>query len=176
MDYKIDIYEKDEDNLFRFALGSLSEKTLFVFGVNPSTADDQEPDRTIKKVMGFAERNGYKSFMMFNLYPQRATNPNNLSNEIDRVMMDKNIEIIYRILSSQKDADILLAYGELIYSRSYLPLCLKEIYQSIRGIPLNFYRIGDYLKCGQPRHPLYAGYGLELQTVDIDKYLQEFEN
>lgn len=30
MEYKIDIYEKDKDNLFRFALGSLSERTLFV--------------------------------------------------------------------------------------------------------------------------------------------------
>lgn len=176
MEYKIDIYEKDKDNLFRFALGSLSERTLFVFGANPSTANDQTPDMTIRKVMGFAERNRYKSFMMFNLYPQRATNPDNLSNEMDRVMMDKNIEIIHRILSSQKEADILLAYGELIYSRPYLPLCLKKIYQSIRGISLKFYRIGDCLKCGQPRHPLYAKYGFELQAVDMDKYLQEFEN
>ena len=48
MEYKIDIYEKDKDNLFRFALGSLSERTLFVFGINPSTANDQTPDMTIR--------------------------------------------------------------------------------------------------------------------------------
>ena len=53
MEYKIDVYEIDENNLNRFALGRLSRKTLFVFGVNPSTADDKSPDRTIRKVMGF---------------------------------------------------------------------------------------------------------------------------
>ncbi|TDQ57411.1 hypothetical protein EDC45_1472 [Mesocricetibacter intestinalis] len=174
MEYNIDVYEIDETNKYRFALGSLSEKTLFVFGVNPSTADDKKPDNTIKKVMGFAEKNGYKSFMMLNLYPQRATNPNKLSNEIDRMMMNKNLEVILHLLSLKKEADILLAWGGLIFSRSYLPLCLKEIYQSIKDYSLNFYRIGDFLKSGQPRHPLYAGYKQEFQVVDMDKYLQEF--
>lgn len=175
MKYEIDIYKIDEDNKHRFALGSLSEKTLFVFGVNPSTADDKKPDKTIKKVMGFAERKGYKSFVMFNLYPQRATNPNDLPNEMDRIMMDKNLEVISCILSLKKEADVLLAWGGLIYSRAYLSLCLKEIYQSIKGSSLNFYRIGGFLKSGQPRHPLYAGYQHEFQLVDMDKYLQEFD-
>ena len=47
MEYIIDIYETDELNKYRFVLGSISEKTLFVFGINPSTADDKEPDPTI---------------------------------------------------------------------------------------------------------------------------------
>ena len=153
----------------------MSEKTLFVFGVNPSTADDKKTDRTIKKVMGFAERNGYKSFVMFNLYPKIATNPNDLPDEMNRIMMDKNLEVISSILSLKKEADVLLAWGGLIYSRTYLSLCLKEIYQSIKWNSLNFYRIGDFLKSGQPRHPLYAGYKLEFQLVDMDKYLQEFD-
>lgn len=60
MEYKIDIYEKDKDNLFRFALGSLSERTLFVFGANPSTANDQTPDMTIRKVMGLQKETDTK--------------------------------------------------------------------------------------------------------------------
>ena len=125
--------------------------------------------------MGFAERNGYKSFVMFNLYPKIATNPNDLPDEMNRIMMDKNLEVISSILSLKKEADVLLAWGGLIYSRTYLSLCLKEIYQSIKWNSLNFYRIGDFLKSGQPRHPLYAGYKLEFQLVDMDKYLQEFD-
>ena len=126
-------------------------------------------------MMGFAERNGYKSFVMFNLYPKIATNPNDLPDEMNRIMMDKNLEVISSILSLKKEADVLLAWGGLIYSRTYLSLCLKEIYQSIKWNSLNFYRIGDFLKSGQPRHPLYAGYKLEFQLVDMDKYLQEFD-
>ena len=41
MDYKIDVYEADELNQYRFVLGSISAKTLCVFGINPSTADDK---------------------------------------------------------------------------------------------------------------------------------------
>lgn len=89
MEYIIDIYEIDELNKYRFALGSISEKTLFVFGINPSTADDKEPDPTIRKVMGFAKENGYTSFVMFNLYPQRATNPNDLPQEASKEMIQK---------------------------------------------------------------------------------------
>lgn len=74
----IDIYGTDELNKYCFALGSISEKALFVFGTNPSTAGDKEPDSTTKKVTGFAEKNGYISFVMFNLYLQRATNPSDL--------------------------------------------------------------------------------------------------
>lgn len=66
MQYNIDIYKIDDENQHRFMLGSLSEKTLFVFGVNPSTADDKKPDPTIKKFMFFSEKHEYTSFVMFN--------------------------------------------------------------------------------------------------------------
>ena len=75
MEYLIDVYFTDAENNYRYALGYQSEKTLFVIGLNPSTACDKTPDNTIRKVMGFAERNGYASFVMFNLYPKRATYP-----------------------------------------------------------------------------------------------------
>ena len=63
MNYNVDIYETDDKNLYRFALGISSNKILFVFGLNPSTADNKDPDQTIKKIMVFAEKNGYDSFV-----------------------------------------------------------------------------------------------------------------
>lgn len=55
MEYKIDIYDANELKNCRFALGKSSENSLFIFGLNPSTADNNNPDQTIMKIMGFAE-------------------------------------------------------------------------------------------------------------------------
>ena len=52
MNYNVDIYETDDKSLYRFALGISSNKILFVFGLNPSTADNKDPDQTIKKIRG----------------------------------------------------------------------------------------------------------------------------
>ena len=70
MEYKIDIYDANELKNCRFALGKSSKNSLFIFGLNPSTADNNNPDQTIMKIMGFAEQNGYTGFVMLNLYGQ----------------------------------------------------------------------------------------------------------
>lgn len=84
MEYLIDVYLTDAENNYRYALGYQSEKTLFVIGLNPSTACDKTPDNTIRKVMGLAEYNGYTSFIMLNLYPKRDTYPDDLPDEADK--------------------------------------------------------------------------------------------
>lgn len=175
MDYKIDVYEADELNQYRFVLGSISAKTLCVFGINPSTADDKNPDPTIKRVMGFVERNGYTSFVMFNLYPKRATDPHDLPTVADEVAIQKNIEIISKIVSQiieqQKQCDVLLAWGGSFYLHNYFDTCLKKMYNSLNGYPINWLRIGELLKSGQPRHPSRQSYELKFETMDMNAFL-----
>ena len=62
MNYNIDKYIKNEDNSARFVLGMDSRNPLFVIGVNPSTADDRKPDATIRRIMGYAQRNEFDGF------------------------------------------------------------------------------------------------------------------
>lgn len=50
---------------------------LFVM-LNPSTADADEDDPTIRRCMGFARRWGAGGIRVVNLYPWRATNPRDL--------------------------------------------------------------------------------------------------
>ena len=171
MNYNVDIYETDDKNLYRFALGISSNKILFVFGLNPSTADNKDPDQTIKKIMGFAEKNGYDSFVMFNLYPQRATNPNELDKFPDKNIIRKNERIILNLVSKQKNPNILLAWGDNIFVRDYLIDCLTKIYQSLPS-QVNWWRIGDLTKKGQPRHPSRIAYQ-NFQKMDMDAYLRE---
>ena len=42
---------------------------LVVIGVNPSTATNKKLDFTVTKVMEYAERNDFDSFIILNVYP-----------------------------------------------------------------------------------------------------------
>lgn len=66
------------DDKVRYVLKKQGHNPLFVLGVNPSTADDVKSDHTITRVCGFAERMGFDSFIMINVYPLRATDIMNL--------------------------------------------------------------------------------------------------
>lgn len=50
---------------------------LFVM-LNPSKADAEIDDPSIRKCVGFAQRNGYGGIIVVNLYAYRATDPNEL--------------------------------------------------------------------------------------------------
>ena len=50
-----EIYDHDHQNHYRYALGNTGKKTLFVFGVNPSTATDKISDPTIRNVKIFSK-------------------------------------------------------------------------------------------------------------------------
>ncbi len=54
-------------------------------GLNPSTADENEDDRTIRRCRGFSKRWGYGGFYMLNLFALRATDPRELKVHEDPV-------------------------------------------------------------------------------------------
>ena len=47
--------------------------------LNPSTADQTQDDPTIRRVMHFADREGYDYLSVVNLYAARSTNPRHLA-------------------------------------------------------------------------------------------------
>ncbi len=72
------LYERTTDNYARFVLGTIGNNPLICFGINPSTAEPGNLDPTINYVSSIATSNGFDCFVMLNVYPQRATNPNSL--------------------------------------------------------------------------------------------------
>lgn len=63
---------------YRYILGTRGAKPLICVGINPSTAAPDALDNTLKSVERVALYNGYDSFIMFNVYAQRATNPDDM--------------------------------------------------------------------------------------------------
>jgi len=152
------VYLKSTDNKYRYALGTKGKKTLFCFGVNPSTATPEKYDPTITRVSRFAKKNGFDSFVMLNLYPLRATDPNNLPKDYDIKEHNKNMEVILDLIKD--GATIWAAWGDLIQKREFLIKCRNTIFWLIGMHKENIHwvKMGELTKSGNPRHPLYLKY------------------
>lgn len=143
------------DSHVRYALIQEGKRTLFVVGLNPSTADAAKPDSTMQFVLRIAEYNGYDGFIMINLYPLRATCPKDLPKEYDEQLHRSNLSNIEKLLEGRNDVDIWLAYGDNVTSRKYLIHCLNDIIKVFEPHNPKWYYIDTLTKKGMPKHPLY---------------------
>ena len=67
--------KESEDFKIRYYLEQKGDKMLFIVGLNPSYANMDKPDSTMKKILGFMKKEGYNGFVMLNLYAQRGAFP-----------------------------------------------------------------------------------------------------
>ncbi len=153
------MYDTNEDNSARFTLGefdTFNSKTLICFGINPSTATPENLDPTLRKVKAISVSHNYINWIMINVYPQRATNPNDLQLNCNEQLHIDNINKIRNLLIDFNNADILFAYGNLISKRPYLKTCLDDILNLINSVKFagKKYCIKRTIK-GNPVHPLY---------------------
>lgn len=163
------IYKKGPRNRERYILGETGIKTLICIGINPSTADPDKLDNTLIRVKSRALSLGYDSWIMMNIYPQRATNPNNLHKVLNRRIHKNNIAEIKEIFENGT-YDIWAAWGTLITKRPYLKKCLKDIL-NVAGDKNRWITIGKRSKDGHPHHPLYLKNGLPVDDFNIMSYL-----
>lgn len=162
-----------EGDTIRFALLKDGEQMLYVFGVNPSTATDKKPDRTMQKVLGFAERNGFDGFAMMNLYPLRSTNPRALPKVMDGELHQRNLAEIKEMMNNSRNPVVLLAFGDAIGAAPYLKKCLKDIVTILQPLCPQWKQIGPPTKFGNPRHPSRAAYSLGIHDFDIKAFTQK---
>ena len=173
MEYKITQMVGDES--CRYVLANGGQKPLVVIGVNPSTANESKSDHTMRKVMGFAERNGYDGFVMLNLYPQRSTDFSGVHGERNEELHQKNLEAIRSFFETHNQLDVLAAWGENIGKRSYLKDCLRDIVSVLQEGErrVTWMQIGALTNTGHPRHPSCPGYNCGLGTFDVVRYLEK---
>lgn len=164
---------KGNANEFRFSLTKEGNKKLIVFGVNPSTANEQTADLTITKVMGFADRNGFDGFIMLNLYPQRCTNPADLDKEINEELHRQNLEEIRLSVCDMEKPVVLFGFGDTINLRPYLKRCFKEIINVLATYNPQWKNIGTLTKNGNPRHLSRVSY-TELTNFNIEEYISTY--
>jgi serine/threonine protein phosphatase 1 len=159
------LYEGDDNNV-RFMLGEAGDNPIICFGINPSRANDIEADPTILRIKKIAEENNSDGWVMLNLYPQRATNPDDIHTKADEALILKNTEIIRSVFKAYPDALILASWGDAIEKRNYLKDCLEAI------ISIDYDRRwvcrGELTSKGNPRHQLYVANNTPLKDLIFD--------
>ena len=107
------LYIPDHYAEYRYLLGTRGENPLICIGINPSTAVPGDLDNTLKSVERIAAGNGYDSFLMFNVYAQRATRPEDMDAQCNQALHRENMTA-FRYVLSQVGADFTPADGWLM--------------------------------------------------------------
>lgn len=132
-----------EDNLYRYQLSRIWDESkpliLFIM-LNPSTADADVDDPTIRRVIRFTTSWGYGGVYVANLYAFRSTDPKALKHTDDPIGKENVSYITHLIGMADK---VVYAWG----NNQKEPIWLSELVQTPYCIDLS--------KNGIPKHPLY---------------------
>lgn len=147
-----------DDGLYRYQLSRRwSEGYCITFVMlNPSTADAEIDDPTIRRCMNFAKRFGGGSMRVVNLYSFRSTNPSELWITEDPVGPENDKYLTTAIHSSEV---IVAAWGSHAKESR-----VKEFIRLLNGKELK--ALGT-TRDGSPRHPLYVPSDIDLMSWEF---------
>jgi hypothetical protein len=136
------------------------EPVVAFIGVNPSTADASLDDATIRKMVGFASRWGYRRIIVGNLFAYRATDVRELrSAYLDRDMVPMLFaEENRHLMMILEDADVLVpCWGNIAKVPKQLRPRIADVLALIRHSCKPTCVLG-MTKSNDPKHPLMLGY------------------
>ena len=157
---------------YRYILGTRGKNPLICIGINPSTARPGQLDNTLKSVERIALGNGFDSFLMFNVYAQRATDPNAMERCCNPELHRENMQAFRYVLSISEAPAIWAAWGSIIEKRDYLKDCLVDMLGIGEEFGAKWYCAGKVTKKGHPHHPLYLKKDEKLMPFDTEHYLK----
>lgn len=157
---------------YRYLLGTRGKNPLICIGINPSTAKPDALDNTLKSVERIALGNGFDSFLMFNVYAQRATSPDDMEKVYNPALHRENLDAFRYILSISDKPSVWAAWGAIIEKRAYLPGCVRDLVQAGEEFGAGWYCAGAITKKGHPHHPLYLRKDEKLRPFDVKAYLE----
>lgn len=114
---------------------------LLLIGLNPSTADKDQDDPTIRRVKSLAASNGFGGIYMMNLFPFITPYPKELKPDNGKVENDYWLETVHE----NQCKTVCFCWGNFSFP--------ERIYEMVERFP-------DALcfgknKNGSPKHPLY---------------------
>ena len=157
---------------YRYILGTRGKNPLICIGINPSTAQPDNLDNTLKSVERIALGNGFDSFIMFNVYAQRATDPDAMEKTCNIALHKENLEAFRYVLSISEKPAVWAAWGAIIEKRDYLADCVRDMVQAGQAFGAQWFCAGAITKKGHPHHPLYLRKDEKLKPFDVAAYLK----
>ena len=135
------------------------DKRMAVFiMLNPSTADAEKDDPTIRRCIGFAREWGYGGIKVLNLFAFRTSDPKHLRKARDPIGKH-NLCMIEGATSpgNSENGIIIAAWGAIDGHQDHIQEVIKI---AIRGRPIHCIAL---TKHGCPAHPLYLPANLKPQ-------------
>jgi hypothetical protein len=173
-DYEKWLYVPNVYSEYRYILGTKGENPLICIGINPSTAKPDDLDNTLKSVERTAAFNGYDSFIMFNVYAQRATNPKDMDCDFNAFLHNENMNAFRYVMESYGEGNrpaVWAAWGTIIEKRPYLLKCVADMVNIGNEYGAQWFTVGKRSVKGHPHHPLYLKNGTPTEEFDICEYL-----
>ena len=172
-DYDVNrwLYVPNAYSEYRYILGTRGARPLICVGINPSTAAPDALDPTLQSAQRIALNNGYDSFLMFNVYAQRATRPDDMEPALNPLLHAENRKAFRYLLSLSEQPAVWAAWGNIIMKRDYLMDCMRDFAADGQAAGAKWYTAGPPLKSGHPHHPLYLKGDTKLLEFDIGAYL-----
>ena len=169
------LYVPDFYTEYRYILGTRGDNPLICIGINPSTAEPDNLDNTLKSVQRIAEGNGFDSFIMFNVYAQRATDPNDMDIEFNSALHEENMKAFEYILKNDRALRpaVWAAWGTIVEKRPYLKKCLQDMVAIGQKYKAQWVCAGKCSKAGHPHHPLYLKKDEAVVPFEIEEYLEK---
>jgi len=143
---------------YRYVLSRSWEETLpklLLIGLNPSTADATQDDPTIRRCIGFAQRWGFGSVYICNLFAFRATHPKDLKAALVPI---GTLNDFYLNQYHKSCDQTVVAWGN---DGEHLDRNLHVLQLIDRPYCLNIN------KNGQPAHPLYQKWKTTLKPYSL---------
>jgi hypothetical protein len=162
---RITVFSSDREHRYTLwrRTGLFGQGLVNFICLNPSTADEQANDPTIRRCLGFVEAWGYNELCVTNLFAYRATEPEDMKRAADPV--GETNDAWLEAIATAADL-VVCAWGEhadfMKRSRAFWKNKMnwaanEAVSRKIKAL--------DFTRSGQPKHPLYlAGH---LRPVDI---------
>lgn len=137
------------DGLYRYVLARWwgdGPRLQFVM-LNPSIADAELDDPTIRRCIGFARTLGYDGVGVFNLYAYRATKPADLWKAAEPTGGARNDDLLREVLRQTKSQPVVAAWGANAKPDRVAEFMSWTGSEQVLALGVT--------KDGAPRHPLY---------------------
>lgn len=135
--------------------------TVAWFGINPSTANGDMDDATIRKMVGFSRKLGAKTMIVGNCIPFRATDVSKIGKCSEEAML-LNYHHCAEII--RDSAVVIPCWGAIRKVAPHLRGAVVVTKMQIVESHTQVLCLGT-TKCGNPKHPLMLGYNTPFERL-----------
>jgi hypothetical protein len=170
------LYIPDFYTEYRYVLGTRGRRPVICVGINPSTAEPDNLDPTLKSVARVSAANGFDSWLMFNVYAQRATRPDDMDLVRNENLHAENLNAFRELLNIASNDGftpvIWAAWGAIIEKRDWLRDCVRDLRELAERVQAEWVCAGKCSVKGHPHHPLYLRKDEVFHSFDVWGYLE----